>query len=90
MLALDCFTLLVQMRVSPRHLPLNGSGSRNREPLLDLVRSRDLQQSLRGDRFELIGTGVAAIYDNQLHGDKWYYQLKPGHRFDLATRKKID
>ncbi len=39
-----------------------------------------------GDRFEVIGDGRAAIYDNQKHGGSWWYWLKPGDRFDLRTR----
>jgi cyanophycinase len=40
---------------------------------------------VRGNRFEVIGTGRAAIYDNVRHEGTWYYWLKPGDRFDLAT-----
>jgi cyanophycinase len=39
-----------------------------------------------GDRFEVIGTGRVAIYDNKKHGGTWYYWLKPGDTFDLRTR----
>jgi len=39
-----------------------------------------------GDRFEVIGEGRAAIYDNQKHGGSWWYWLKPGDKFDLRTR----
>jgi cyanophycinase len=39
-----------------------------------------------GDRFEVIGEGRAAIYDNQKHGGSWWYWLKPGDKFDLPTR----
>jgi cyanophycinase len=38
------------------------------------------------DRFEVIGEGRVAIYDNQKHGGNWYYWLKPGDRFNLRTR----
>jgi cyanophycinase len=39
-----------------------------------------------GDRFEVIGEGRAAIYDNQKHGVSWWYWLKPGDKFDLRRR----
>lgn len=39
-----------------------------------------------GDRFEVIGEGRVAIYDNMKHGGSWWYWLKPGDRFDLRTR----
>jgi cyanophycinase len=42
-----------------------------------------------GDRFEVIGEGRAAIYDNKKRGSSWYYWLKPGDRFDLRTRTVI-
>lgn len=35
--------------------------------------------------FEVIGTGRVAIYDNVRREGSWYYWLKPGDRFDLAT-----
>jgi cyanophycinase len=42
-----------------------------------------------GTRFEVIGEGLVAIYDNLLHGKSWYYDLPAGSRFDLATRRQI-
>lgn len=42
-----------------------------------------------GDRFEVIGEGRAAIYDNKKHGGNWYYWLKPGDRFDLRARSIV-
>ena len=39
-----------------------------------------------GDRFEVIGEGRVAIYDNQKHGGSWWYWLKPGDKFDLRRR----
>jgi cyanophycinase len=42
-----------------------------------------------GDRFEVIGEGRVAIYDNKKHGSSWYYWLKPGDSFDLRTRAII-
>ncbi len=40
---------------------------------------------VRGDRFEVIGTGRVAIYDNVRHDGVWYYWLNPGDSFDLAS-----
>jgi cyanophycinase len=39
---------------------------------------------------EIIGEGMVAIYDNEQHGNRWYYTLRSGDRFDLARRQKID
>lgn len=43
---------------------------------------------VKGDRFEVIGQGRVAIYDNQKHGGTWYYWLKTGEAFNLRTRSK--
>ena len=42
-----------------------------------------------GNRFEVIGGGRVAIYDNQKHGSHWYYDLPPGSRFDLVSRQPL-
>jgi cyanophycinase len=44
---------------------------------------------VRGDRFQLIGNGKAAIYDNTVHDGAWYYWLRPGDWFDLAAWRKL-
>jgi cyanophycinase len=41
-----------------------------------------------GDRFQVIGKGRVAIYDNTKHGNNWYYWLETGDTFDLRTRSK--
>jgi cyanophycinase len=40
--------------------------------------------------FTVIGKGKVAIYDNKKYGDKWYYWLNAGDRFDLISRRKIE
>jgi cyanophycinase len=45
---------------------------------------------VRGDRFEVIGTGRVAIYDNSRHNGAWYYWLDAGDRFDLRARRKLE
>jgi cyanophycinase len=42
---------------------------------------------VQGSRFEVIGEGRVAIYDNKKHGSSWYYWLKPGDVFDLRSRR---
>lgn len=42
-----------------------------------------------GDHFQVIGNGRVAIYDNQKHGNNWYYWLNTGDTFDLHTRSKV-
>lgn len=41
---------------------------------------------VEGERFEVIGEGRVAIYDNKKYGGNWYYWLLPGDSFDLRTR----
>ncbi len=41
---------------------------------------------VQGDRFEVIGNGRVAIYDNKKRGGSWYYWLSPGDKFDLRSR----
>lgn len=43
---------------------------------------------VRGNRFEVIGTGGVAVYDNTPKQGAWYYWLKPGESFDLAIWAK--
>jgi cyanophycinase len=42
-----------------------------------------------GDRFEVIGQGRVAIYDNVKHGGSWYYWLGAGSVFDLKARSVV-
>ena len=37
------------------------------------------------NKFEVIGTGRVAVYDNVRRNGLWYYWLRSGERFDLAT-----
>ncbi|HEV8147023.1 MAG TPA: cyanophycinase [Bryobacteraceae bacterium] len=48
----------------------------------------DAALEVQGNRFEVIGTGRVAIYDNVRRDGSWYYWLKPGDRFDLAGWRK--
>ena len=49
----------------------------------------DAALEVQGNRFEVIGTGRVAIYDNVRREGSWYYWLKPGDRFDLAEWRRI-
>jgi cyanophycinase len=44
---------------------------------------------VKGNRFEVIGTGRVAIYDDKPHPGAWYYWLAAGESFDLASRATI-
>jgi cyanophycinase len=57
--------------------------------LLGIGIDDDAALVVNGDRFEVIGKGRVAIYDNQKHEGDWYYWLNPGERFDLKARRKI-
>jgi len=41
---------------------------------------------VKKDTFTIIGEGRVAVYDNKLHGSKWFYDLDPGAVFDLGSR----
>ena len=43
---------------------------------------------VQGNQFEVIGTEMAAIYDNKPHQGGWYYWLNPGDHFDLSKWQK--
>jgi cyanophycinase len=57
--------------------------------LLGLAIDEDAAAVVRGTRLEVIGNGQLAIYDGKVHGDKLYFLLSPGDRFDLHTRSPI-
>ncbi len=44
---------------------------------------------VQGNRFEVIGRSVVAIYDGQDHDGRRYYYLAPGERFDLKLRRRV-
>lgn len=41
-----------------------------------------------GDRFQVIGNGRVAIYDNTQRDNYWYYWLESGEVFNLRTRSR--
>ena len=45
---------------------------------------------VRGDRMDVIGESVVAIYDGKDHDGKRYYFLACPQMFDLATRKRVE
>jgi cyanophycinase len=57
--------------------------------ILGIGIDEDAALVVRGNRFEVIGAGRVAIYDNQRRDGSWYYWLKPGDLFDLETWSKI-
>jgi len=57
--------------------------------ILGIGIDEDAALVVRGNRFEVIGAGRVAIYDNQRREGSWYYWLKPGEQFDLAHWTKI-
>jgi cyanophycinase len=58
--------------------------------ILGIGIDEDAALVVEGNRFEVIGTGRAAIYDNKKREGSWYYWLRPGDKFDLANWKKIE
>lgn len=57
--------------------------------ILGIGIDEDAALLVRANRFEVIGTGRVAIYDNQRREGSWYYWLKSGEQFDLETWAKI-
>ncbi len=57
--------------------------------ILGIGIDEDAALVVRGNRFEVIGAGRVAIYDNQRREGSWYYWLKPGEQFDLETWSKV-
>ncbi len=57
--------------------------------LLGIGLDEDTAIVVRGDTFEVIGSGYVAIYDStNVVGDGWrFYFLAPGDRYDLSTRQ---
>jgi cyanophycinase len=52
--------------------------------ILGIGIDEDAALVVRGNRFEVIGAGRVAIYDNKRR-EGWYYWLKPGEQFNLET-----
>jgi len=57
--------------------------------LLGIAIDEDAAVIVQGKRLEVFGNGHVGIYDGKVHGDKPYYYLSPGDRFDLHTRSPI-
>jgi cyanophycinase len=57
--------------------------------ILGIGIDEDAALVVRGNRFEVIGAGRVAIYDNQRRDGSWFYWLKPGEQFNLATWTRI-
>jgi cyanophycinase len=57
--------------------------------LLGIGLDEDTAIVVRGDRFEVMGTGYVAIYDHTRRIDSGgqFYVLAPGDRYDLKTRE---
>jgi cyanophycinase len=56
--------------------------------LLGLGIDEDTAIVVQGDRFEVIGRSVVAIYDGKKHDGKRYYFIGKGERFDLKRRRR--
>jgi cyanophycinase len=57
--------------------------------LLGIGIAEDTAIVVQGDRFEVIGQSVVAIYDHQktIAGEGQFYFLRPGDSFDMMTRE---
>jgi cyanophycinase len=57
--------------------------------LLGIAIDEDTAAIVQSSRLKVFGDGHVGIYDGKVHGDKFYYYLSPGDRFDLHTRSPI-
>ncbi|MGC4096124.1 MAG: cyanophycinase [Nitrospira sp.] len=57
--------------------------------LLGIGIDDDISLVFTGNTFEILGKGIVAIYDNQLHNGKWWYLLQPGTKFDISKRQTV-
>ena len=57
--------------------------------LLGIGIDEEITVVFSGDVFEILGKGIVAIYDDQKHGNNWYYTLKPGVKFDIRKRETL-
>ena len=59
--------------------------------LLGIGLDEDTAIVVEGNRFEVIGQSVVAIYDNQrtLNGDGRFYFLRPGDSYDMSSRQAM-
>ena len=59
--------------------------------LLGIGIDEDTAIVVRGDRFEVVGQSVVAIYDHQrtLAGEGRFYFLRPGDSYDLKSRQAM-
>ncbi|MSV30320.1 MAG: hypothetical protein EXQ52_16495 [Bryobacterales bacterium] len=57
--------------------------------VLGLGLDDDVALLVRANRFDVIGKGGVAVYDNLPKEGAWYYWLKPGDSFDLAAWKRM-
>ena len=85
-----CWGLLTNSTVMPhwsqRHRPDLTPVLASQQGLLGIAIDEDTAAIVQGNRLEVFGDGHVAIYDGKVHGDKSYYYLSPGDRFDLHTR----
>jgi cyanophycinase len=88
-----CWGLLTNSVVEPhwsqRHRPDLTPVLASQQGLLGIAIDEDTAAIVQGNRLEVFGDGHVAIYDGKVHGDKSYYYLSPGDRFDLHTRSSI-
>ena len=54
--------------------------------LLGIAIDEDAAIVVSQDKFRIVGHGRVVIYDNELHGSQWFYDLDPDAVFDLGTR----
>ncbi|MCH8135438.1 MAG: hypothetical protein IIB77_05610 [Proteobacteria bacterium] len=54
--------------------------------LLGIAMDEDAAIVVSEDRFRVVGQGRVVVYDDELHGSQWFYDLESGAIFDLSTR----
>jgi cyanophycinase len=86
-----CWALLTNSTILPhwsqRDRPDLTPAVVTRPGVLGIAIDEEAAAVVQGNWLQVIGDGHMGIYDGKVHGDKPYYYLSPGDRFDLHTRR---
>lgn len=89
----DCWGLLTNSTILPhwiqRGRPDMTPAVVTHPDVLGIAIDEGAAAIVQGNRLKVIGDGHIGIYDGKVHGDKPYYDLASGDRFDVHTRRLL-